>query len=471
MMMTCPQCDQEWHPLDYAYCPEDGTELNGPESEAISSDKLRAQQQTSEQDGGTLMAEIQYFDIPILGVGPTKNGDEITEEVFNEVLQSYDPTDVHEAPVVIVPHADSLAGFEEAADKQREAKGFVKRLFAQSVNGGSWIFARIKAASEAAASELKKLLAGPMKFNSPELQRLMDGFIRPEIYTKAGTEGWPGHARNKWYLRRVNLLGAQPPAQFGMPQAALLSDARGQFKIFGGPMADETKKQETKKEETKKLDDAPVTATLDQGAMGGGMMVCPQCGKEYADGSGFCPTDGTKLVSKEDAQKAVQEAYMAEQTQKLSESIRTDFEKKLAEERTAREKIEKQLADERKKLRLSEIEHRIDTLIEKDPVRLNAGSKDKLMKLAEAVDANITIKLSETESYSGPMELVFGFIESLPPITSAGALHLVKDSAADERGKAMAEVRKFQEDNKIERLGDALIKYTKAHPEKERYLR
>lgn len=398
-----------------------------------------------------------YFDIPILKVGPTKNEDEITSEIWSDILSTYNPREVHEAPVVTVPHADEMHGYGEG-----EALGYAKRLYAKAVSGTKWIFATVKAASEEAGRELTRLLSGPMKFNSPELQKLCSGHVRPEIYTKSGTTGWPGDAQGHWYLRRINLLGAQPPAQFGMPQA-VYSDNRGQYQIFGGqPMDKKEKEQEKKLDETKTEEKVEVKAeqkppvqeppaVKEQKALAHDMKACPNCGKEYADGSSFCPSDGNKL----------------------SETAKAMAEKTLADElKTRLTNVEKQLAEANKQNRMKDVQAKLEKLTTQDPVRISSAVKDGALKLAEYIDADVMIPLSEGEQFR-PMDLVIHLFELLPPITTSGNVGVKKEAGPGTKTKASvaSEINKFQTENKIKRYAEAVEKYVKLHPEDEKFVR
>lgn len=166
------------------------------------------------------MPSNDLIEIPFLTVGKTKqDGVEVTDEMFNEIIESYDPLNVHQAGVVNGPHSPDHA----------ESLAWVDRLYKKEIGGRPWGVAVVKPTSPENAKELERVLSGPMKFNSPEGDVLGDQLsdhVRLSVYKKSSTDGWPGKAKNKWHLRRLNLV--PNPAQFGMPQAAL-SDSNGEY--------------------------------------------------------------------------------------------------------------------------------------------------------------------------------------------------------------------------------------------------
>lgn len=144
---------------------------------------------------------------------------EVTSGVFKEVLDTYE-FNVHEAPIVKAPHRDQKAGFN---DRAGEALGFVKHIGEIEWQGDKFL-----AVTDAVASspeheqEIVRLLSGPMKYNSPEVFKGHQ--ILAEVYGSEKTKDWPEDKKHKHYLRRINLCGDTPIAQFGMPQAYVLAD-------------------------------------------------------------------------------------------------------------------------------------------------------------------------------------------------------------------------------------------------------
>lgn len=101
-----------------------------------------------------------------------------------------------------------------------EALGWIKKLGVKKFDGKQWLcITELQAASDEAEQELIRLLSGAKKYNSPELDLARK--IESEVYSNGKTSNWPEEARDKYYLRRVNLYGAEPIAQFNMPQAQL----------------------------------------------------------------------------------------------------------------------------------------------------------------------------------------------------------------------------------------------------------
>lgn len=177
-----------------------------------------------EEEHGKALS-VPTLSFPILTVGKTKNPKyTITKEIYDQVLASYDPPNVHEAPARL--KKEDLKNFASVVDVPHDVKtteddalGFVRGLREEEINGKPWILADVVPADDKAAVELNRILSGPKKNNSPEL----------ELWTPDFTQGWPGKADGKWHLKRVNMLGETPPAQFGMPQAflALSMDTEG----------------------------------------------------------------------------------------------------------------------------------------------------------------------------------------------------------------------------------------------------
>lgn len=144
---------------------------------------------------------------------------EVTESVFKEVLDTYE-FGVHEAPIVKAPHKDQKAGF---GDRTGEALGFVKQIGEIEWHGDKFLaVTNAVASSPEHEQELVRLLSGPMKYNSPEVFK--GGQILAEVYGTEKTKTWPEDKKDKHYLRRINLCGDTPIAQFGMPQAYVLAD-------------------------------------------------------------------------------------------------------------------------------------------------------------------------------------------------------------------------------------------------------
>lgn len=198
-----------------------------------------------------------FLPLPILRVGKTKNkGMEITDDIFSEVAQTYNPL-IHEAPIVREPHENTDAGLKEK-NRAGEALGWIKQLGVVDIEGEKFLsITDAKASSPEYEDELIRLLSGPMKHNSPELDT--GSHLETEFYGPEGTGEWPEAAKNKYYLRRVNLYGAHPIAQFGMPQANLselqLSESGDKFYTFTatqnsikGATMPEEKKEEPKAE-------------------------------------------------------------------------------------------------------------------------------------------------------------------------------------------------------------------------------
>lgn len=209
--------------------------------------------QDKDEDDKNLAELSTFMPIPILRVGQTKNkGMEITKEIFSEVAGTYNPT-IHEAPIVSEPHENTDAGLKEKR-RDKEALGWIKKLGVIDRSGEKYLaVTELKPSSPAHEKELVRLLSGPMKNNSPELD--VGAHLETEFYGKEHTGQWPDNARNKYYLRRVNLYGAQPIAQFKMPQAQLaelrLSDSGERFYSISTISKQERTMPEEKKEEPK----------------------------------------------------------------------------------------------------------------------------------------------------------------------------------------------------------------------------
>jgi hypothetical protein len=291
----------DWIKAKIAVLIKDGTAEDEKQAYAIAlkmwnEDHAEDEKETQLDSGSKkkareLASEYGIKPIPILTTGKTKNGDDITKEMFADVLKSYD-LGKHQAPVVDVPH-DVEKG---------PAIGWVEELFNKKVDGKDWIFADIIPADEAGAKQLSKMLAGPMKFNSPEI----------ELYEPDSTKEWAGKAQ--WMLRRVNMLGAQPPAQVGMPQAKL-SDTKGKIKIFMCEM------------------------------MSYASAWCPSCGMSYANDYKYCQMDGTELEHKK-GESTMAEKPEEKKVEKAEPIVSAEI--ALAEKRVE-EKFKIQLAESEKK--------------------------------------------------------------------------------------------------------------------------
>lgn len=366
-------------------------------------------------------------DIPILRVGPTKNDYEIDQQIYSDVLDSYDADSIHMAPIVDVPHET----------EQGPALGYIAELYEKAVdypNGETinWIYGKPQAASPQAAQRLKELQDGPMMFNSPEL------VPEAELYDAERTADWPEGADSKYYLRRVNFLGAQPPAQFGQA-AALLSDQA--HRIYN-PLIQLSEGKPTMK--NLKLSEADVVAAAAKEAAkaaavagekeatlaappppeakgeDGKKIECPECGAEIEMGDKFCADCGHSMA----------EAKMGE----VPEAAKG---KETPEEEKAEAKEEKAMADKKTEERLALAEAKVKGY-EKRLADLEA-------KHAREVDAQVRARVTtDFEKYLGDGKIL--------PNEASDVFAVMLDAARNDRVVKLA-------DGKDAKTYDVLLKH------------
>ena len=265
-----------------------------------------------------------FLPIPILRIGLTKNkGMEITDEIFDEVSQTYNPL-IHEAPIVREPHENADAGLRQKGRAQ-EALAWIKRLGVSKINGEKFLaITDAQASSPEHEAELVRLLSGPMKHNSPELD--LASRLESEFYGKEHTGSWPEKARNKYYLRRVNLYGAHPIAQFGMPQAMLaelqLSESGDRFYAIKTNSEDKKMLHDKVYEKTKRFPNLPphrqfaeaVKLILAEEGMPHSDF-CKKFAEEEKDQSMSCPHCGNRLTLSKAGTSPVKEEIEAREKQ------------------------------------------------------------------------------------------------------------------------------------------------------------
>lgn len=415
-----------------------------------------------------------FLPYPILTIGKTKNeGMEITEDIYNEILQ-YNHK-VHEAPIVKKPHEDTQAGFKSKG-REGDALGWIKELGEVEVDGRKWIaITDLKPSSPEYEAEIVRCLSGPMKLNSPELQPLSKLLV--ELYGPEKTKQWPGAHSSKHFLRRVNLYGDSPVAQFNMPQSNL-SDGNDTYTTIDLKEFEPMPKNKLNLSENPNPDEQKAVADDKEKKNLAAGMKCPSCGKAYSEGK-YCPECGTALKSEtdlaaeEEARKvAEQQAAAASQTAEaakantavagagttgtvkpenggtqititasewsdLQKDIKTmktqlaEKDKQIIAATTKANSTEYKLAELAKEKRAAEVEGILDQKIRDGEIfRAHRDMILQLAELADEVGSQRTIKLSEgtdpvaysaeavIEAFRVPVELTAGKIKVYAEPTS-----------------------------------------------------
>lgn len=270
--------------------------------------------------------------VPILTTGKTKNGYPITDDIYNEVKETYDPVNVHKAPIVIGPHDDD----------HLKPVAWVNGLGEKILNGKKWLTAQSIEYADGGKEALRQALKD-YKFDSPELSPL-----EPEFYDRGRSETFPDEVAGKYGLRRLNIVPL--PAQFGMPEARLSDNGRTIRIVRLAELAMKNKKIDSVDDDN---DDESLESSKEKPSakLADSTMKCPDCGESYSNGEAYCPMDGTKLEkeTKEMADKVVTPPPLPDNDKVLAElkKLREDFEA----QKLATESANLQLAETQKQLK------------------------------------------------------------------------------------------------------------------------